>query len=90
MSRSLSFDCASTCCWHRCANASATRKAFDSEDGFPRFLAGKGASLEAFKAKAARPNCSMVYRRVDTAMRFVRRLDECAAVLEAELARAGA
>jgi hypothetical protein len=43
-----------------------------------------GASAEAFAAKSGRQNCSMVYRRVDTALRFARRMEECATALEAE------
>ena len=48
----------------------------------------KGASAEAFAAKAARQNCSMVYREVDAAMRFVRRMDECVTAFESERERA--
>eukprot|EP01051_Picozoa_sp_SAG22_P004579 SAG22_NODE_249_length_13894_cov_60.455455_4_plen_115_part_00 len=46
----------------------------------------KGASAESFAAKRERQNCSMVYRTVPCALRFVARLDECAAALELERA----
>jgi len=37
-----------------------------------------------FRAKAARQNCAMVYRDVDAALRFLRRVEECCAELEDE------
>lgn len=43
-----------------------------------------GLSPESLAAKAGKQNCSMVYRQADAALRFVRRMEQCISVLEAE------
>ena len=43
-----------------------------------------GATPDSFRAKASRENCSMVYRELDCALRFIERLDEAVARFEQE------
>jgi hypothetical protein len=43
-----------------------------------------GLSSDTLAARASKQNCSLVYRRADTALRFVRRMEECVTMFEAE------
>jgi hypothetical protein len=43
-----------------------------------------GLSSDTLAARASKQNCSLVYRRADTALRFVRRMEECVTMFEVE------